>query len=239
MRIKEDNPVPNYIRVAGHRAVFDYPGVRWVCWRCRQAGHISTDCSAPFCERCGIYGHESTPCVLPCRRCGQAHATTSCEVPQLYRAVAGGFQAAAEPPVHPYHDEFPPVHNEKPAKTTTETDKEEPPSQVSTHVNTSGKDNQTADKSTLASKNKSLDAESQPETTDKQATADKEPNDSKATPGSPDWPSWEGVRKELRLSEDSDMETTANGETKRTRSSADTSTTPSTKKKNPHRKSPK
>ncbi|KAH9384823.1 hypothetical protein HPB48_026845 [Haemaphysalis longicornis] len=169
MRIKEDNSVPNYIRVAGHRAVFDYPGVRRVCRRCRQEGHISTDCTAPFCVRCGIYGLETTPCP---------HATTTCEVPHLYSSVAGGSQAARVAPVEPDPDDPKPLTNKPP-----------PPTR-------------------------------KPETRKR---------------GSPEWPHWEGVNEELQLSEDSDMETAAANEAKRTRSSDDTTIMPTTKKKKPQR----
>ncbi|KAG0441165.1 hypothetical protein HPB47_016026 [Ixodes persulcatus] len=40
MEMKEANPLPNFLRVAGHRATFDYRGLKRVCRRCRQEGHI-------------------------------------------------------------------------------------------------------------------------------------------------------------------------------------------------------
>lgn len=40
MRMKDENPVPNYIRLGRHRSVFDYADVCRVCRHCRQEGQI-------------------------------------------------------------------------------------------------------------------------------------------------------------------------------------------------------
>lgn len=35
------------------------------CWRCRQKGHYSNDCTTKLCERCGGRGHEEDKCPSP------------------------------------------------------------------------------------------------------------------------------------------------------------------------------
>ncbi|KAH7985496.1 hypothetical protein HPB49_026383 [Dermacentor silvarum] len=45
-------------------------------------------CTAPFCTRCGIYGHDGKGCVLPCRRCGDPHATVACSLRRTYSEAA-------------------------------------------------------------------------------------------------------------------------------------------------------
>lgn len=98
IRMNESNPVPNYIRISGHWAVFDYPGVRRVCRSCRQEGHIGADCTTPFCERCRIYVHLTEPCEFHCRSCGESRTTSRCLAPRTYSAVAGGSQAGNKKP---------------------------------------------------------------------------------------------------------------------------------------------
>ncbi|KAH9375155.1 hypothetical protein HPB48_016815 [Haemaphysalis longicornis] len=99
MRIKEDNPVPNYIRVADTERSLTTPGSAMGVLALQTGGQHFHRLLCPYCERCGIYGHESTPCVLPCRRCRQAHATTSCEVPQL---TGRWLEVSRQPRSHQY-----------------------------------------------------------------------------------------------------------------------------------------
>ncbi|KAG0435890.1 hypothetical protein HPB47_018261 [Ixodes persulcatus] len=40
MEMWDSNPVPDFLRIAGHRATFDYRGIRRVCHRCYQEGHL-------------------------------------------------------------------------------------------------------------------------------------------------------------------------------------------------------
>lgn len=47
MEINQLNPL-NFLRIAGHRATFEYLGV-----------HYKVNCSTPFCERCAVYGHRT------------------------------------------------------------------------------------------------------------------------------------------------------------------------------------
>ncbi|KAH7985823.1 hypothetical protein HPB52_025381 [Rhipicephalus sanguineus] len=66
------------------------------------------NCTAPFCGRCGTYGHDGKDCVLPCRRCGDPHATVACTIRRSYSEAAS--------------KDFPPLQPEAPA-----TDKGEVP----------------------------------------------------------------------------------------------------------------
>ncbi|KAG0415775.1 hypothetical protein HPB47_007049 [Ixodes persulcatus] len=49
--MKEANPLPNFLRVAGHRATFDYSGLKRVCRRCRQEGHVWAQCTTGYCDQ--------------------------------------------------------------------------------------------------------------------------------------------------------------------------------------------
>ncbi|KAH7986005.1 hypothetical protein HPB52_025267 [Rhipicephalus sanguineus] len=46
------------------------------------------NCTAPFCGRCGTYGHDGKGCSLPCRRCGDPHATVACTIRRSYSEAA-------------------------------------------------------------------------------------------------------------------------------------------------------
>ncbi|KAH6938226.1 hypothetical protein HPB50_007812 [Hyalomma asiaticum] len=84
------NPVPNYLRISGHRATFDYRGLQRVCRRCGSSGHLRAQCTALFCGRCGVHGHSSDGCDRPCRRCGDGHPTVACPVRRSYSDAATG-----------------------------------------------------------------------------------------------------------------------------------------------------
>ncbi|KAH6925728.1 hypothetical protein HPB50_008990 [Hyalomma asiaticum] len=97
MEMNAANPVPNYLRISGHRATFDYRGLQRVCRRCGSSGHLRAQCTAPFCGRCGVHGHASDGCDRPCRRCGDGHPTVVCPVRRSYSDAATG----AFPPLKP------------------------------------------------------------------------------------------------------------------------------------------
>ncbi|KAH7983851.1 hypothetical protein HPB52_014782 [Rhipicephalus sanguineus] len=59
------------------------------------------NCTAPFCGRCGTYGHDGKGCSLPCRRCGDPHATVACTIRRSYSEAAS--------------KDFPPLQPETPA----------------------------------------------------------------------------------------------------------------------------
>ncbi|KAH9374961.1 hypothetical protein HPB48_012312 [Haemaphysalis longicornis] len=98
MEMRMDNPVPNFLRVSGQRATFDYRGVRKVCRRCGMEGHFKAQCATPRCDRCVVFGHAMQGCVRDCSRCGGTHATADCTARKSYSMVtAGGFSAAFPP----------------------------------------------------------------------------------------------------------------------------------------------
>ncbi|KAG0418282.1 hypothetical protein HPB47_004986 [Ixodes persulcatus] len=81
MEMKESTPVPNFLRVSGHRATFDYRGLK--------RGHLKAACNVPYCTRCAAFGHDTVGCAAGCGRCGAAHATVDCTQRRSYSAVAG------------------------------------------------------------------------------------------------------------------------------------------------------
>ncbi|CAN7944185.1 unnamed protein product, partial [Ixodes hexagonus] len=88
MEMRESNPVPNFLRVAGHRATFDYRGIRRVCRRCLREGHIKAACTTEYCVRCAAFGHATQGCTADCGRCGAPHATVDCTTRRSYSNVA-------------------------------------------------------------------------------------------------------------------------------------------------------
>ncbi|KAH7939598.1 hypothetical protein HPB52_014808 [Rhipicephalus sanguineus] len=88
MDMRLENPLPNFARVEGHRATFEYRGVRRLCRRCNQEGHFKAQCDTPHCARCGVFGHRTDTCTEPCRRCGGAHASVDCTARKSYSMAA-------------------------------------------------------------------------------------------------------------------------------------------------------
>ncbi|KAH7976570.1 hypothetical protein HPB52_016299 [Rhipicephalus sanguineus] len=88
MEMQSSSAVPNYMRVAGHRVTCDHNGIQRVHRRCGESGHFRMNCTAPFCGRCSTYGHDGKGCSLPCRRCGDPHATVACTIRRLYSEAA-------------------------------------------------------------------------------------------------------------------------------------------------------
>ncbi|KAH9378887.1 hypothetical protein HPB48_004628 [Haemaphysalis longicornis] len=98
MEMRMDNPVPNFLRVSGQRATFDYRGVQKVCRWCGLEKHFKAQCATPRCDRCVVFGHATQGCVRGCSRCGGTHATADCTARKSYSMVTvGGFSAAFPP----------------------------------------------------------------------------------------------------------------------------------------------
>ncbi|CAN7944740.1 unnamed protein product, partial [Ixodes hexagonus] len=101
VRMEMAKPVPNFINVRGHRVMVDYKGLRKVCFRCSQEGHVGSGCTTPRCARCNVFGHPSEGCQAPCRRCGHNHATADCTEKRAYSVVAQEFTSTNFPPLVP------------------------------------------------------------------------------------------------------------------------------------------
>ncbi|KAK8787681.1 hypothetical protein V5799_022542 [Amblyomma americanum] len=86
---------PNFLTVAGTRAMIEYRGMRRVCSRCGGEGHFGASCKQVRCGRCGSYGHLGTDCRPVCRRCGGAHPTPDCVRPRSYAAAVAASAAKA------------------------------------------------------------------------------------------------------------------------------------------------
>lgn len=85
--------VPNFMKIRGFKAQFEYKGVRRVCARCGQSGHQVSNCKTPWCGRCSEYGHDEADCNAKCRRCKGNHATADCLRPRSYADAASNFSA--------------------------------------------------------------------------------------------------------------------------------------------------
>ncbi|CAN7942381.1 unnamed protein product, partial [Ixodes hexagonus] len=101
MEMKESDPVPNFLRVGGHRATFDYRGIKRVCRRCRGEVHIRANCTTEYCDRCAVFGHATEGCTVSCRRCGGSHATVDCAVRRSYSSMVSGTASSEFPPLPP------------------------------------------------------------------------------------------------------------------------------------------
>lgn len=94
VRMEMNKPVPNFTTVAGHRVMFEYRGMRRVCARCSEVGHMASACSTPYCKRCGTFGHDTEGCEAECQRCGGQHGTRECFRKRSYVAAARGLPTA-------------------------------------------------------------------------------------------------------------------------------------------------
>lgn len=108
IEMKESDPVPNFLRIGGHRATFDYPGIKRVCRRCRLEGHIRANCTTEHCDRCAVFGHATEGCTSDCRRCGGSHATVDCVARRSYSSMVAGTASSDFPPLSPAHEVSPP-----------------------------------------------------------------------------------------------------------------------------------
>ncbi|KAH7935898.1 hypothetical protein HPB52_014859 [Rhipicephalus sanguineus] len=84
-------PVPNFTTIAGHRVMCEYRGMRRVCARCSDPGHMAMACSAAYCKRCGVFGRDTEGCTEECKRCGGRHGTREYFRKRSYVAAARGF----------------------------------------------------------------------------------------------------------------------------------------------------
>lgn len=91
VKIEMSRPVPNFMTIAGHKVMCEYRGMRRVCARCGEVGHMATACSAAYCRRCGIFGHDTEGCEAECKRCGGHHGTRECFRRRSYASAARGF----------------------------------------------------------------------------------------------------------------------------------------------------
>ncbi|KAM7312023.1 translation initiation factor IF-2-like [Ixodes scapularis] len=120
MEMKEANPLPNFLRVAGHRATFDYRGLKRVCRRCRQEGHVRAQCTTGYCDRCGVFGHPTEGCTANCGRCGGTHATVDYTAKRSYSSMVTGNYATDFPALDPGNATRP-IAPEAPAAPTVST----------------------------------------------------------------------------------------------------------------------
>ncbi|KAH7955665.1 hypothetical protein HPB52_002808 [Rhipicephalus sanguineus] len=74
----------------------EYRGMRRVCARCGEDGHMATACTNPYCKRCGVFGHDTEGCSEECKRCGGRHSTRECFRRRSYVAAARVFPPASE-----------------------------------------------------------------------------------------------------------------------------------------------
>ncbi|KAH7973241.1 hypothetical protein HPB52_023199 [Rhipicephalus sanguineus] len=95
VKIEMSRPVPNFTTIAGHKVMCEYRGMKRVCARCGEVGHMATACSALFCKRCGIFGHDTDGCAAECKRCGGKHGTRECFRKRSYVAAARGVPPTA------------------------------------------------------------------------------------------------------------------------------------------------
>lgn len=93
VRIEMTKPVPNFLTVAGHRVMLEYRGMRRVCARCSEVGHMASACRTPYCTRCGTFGHGTEGCDAECKKCGGKHGTRDCFRRRSYVAAARGLLA--------------------------------------------------------------------------------------------------------------------------------------------------
>ncbi|KAH7972021.1 hypothetical protein HPB52_005406 [Rhipicephalus sanguineus] len=97
VRMEMAKPVPNFTNIAGHRVMFEYRGMKRVCARCGEVGHMASACTVPYCKRCGTFGHETEGCEEVCKRCGGHHGTRDCFRRRSYASAARGVSSAQEP----------------------------------------------------------------------------------------------------------------------------------------------
>ncbi|KAL1444953.1 hypothetical protein MTO96_045290 [Rhipicephalus appendiculatus] len=87
-KIEMCKPIPNFMHIQGHTVMLEYRGMRRVCARCGDEGHMANMCSKPYCKRCGEFGHDTEGCSEECKRCGGKHGTRECFRKKSYASAA-------------------------------------------------------------------------------------------------------------------------------------------------------
>ncbi|XP_075728503.1 uncharacterized protein LOC142769276 [Rhipicephalus microplus] len=88
VRVEMKSQIPNFLTVQGYNVMCDYRGVKKVCSKCRNAGHIAKDCATPRCTRCNVFGHATEGSAEPCHKCSGSHATADCVRPKSFAVAA-------------------------------------------------------------------------------------------------------------------------------------------------------
>lgn len=83
----DSNTVPNFHRVAGHRATFYCRGIRRVCRGRSQERHIKAACTTEYCTRCATSGHALEGYTADCGRCSSSYASVDFPARRSYSSV--------------------------------------------------------------------------------------------------------------------------------------------------------
>ncbi|KAG0410049.1 hypothetical protein HPB47_012837 [Ixodes persulcatus] len=87
MEMRDSNPVPDFLRIAGHRATFDIQGHPTSVPQVLPRGAFKAACKAEYCNRCATFGHTTEWCTTDCCRCGACHATVDCTSRRIYASA--------------------------------------------------------------------------------------------------------------------------------------------------------
>ncbi|KAH7945557.1 hypothetical protein HPB49_012886 [Dermacentor silvarum] len=98
-KLEMTKPAPNFLTIQGYRAMLEYRGMRRVCGKCNEEGHVAANCPTPHCDRCKSYGHNSGECNGKCRKCGREHSTKDCFLPRSYAAATRQTDKPSSEPV--------------------------------------------------------------------------------------------------------------------------------------------
>lgn len=91
-------PAPNFLTIQGHTAMLEYRGMRRVCVKCNEEGHVAANCTTPHSDRCKSYDHSIAECTGKCRRCDREHSANDCFLPRSYAAaIRSSDEKNAEP----------------------------------------------------------------------------------------------------------------------------------------------
>ena len=84
------NDMYGYAKIGRHRALVSVVGAAIRCMKCKQAGHIQTNCTAKSCGKCKAFTHQTENCTMAASIAGREQEKQRAEFKELSEEFLAG-----------------------------------------------------------------------------------------------------------------------------------------------------